>query len=135
MPVRRKLASWSASIILGASLLLAIAQQHSPPAQAQDATQEAAATDPSPDAPTIGPFGAQRFSLAPSDPGSVPYSALSDPEKEATDVAASIHDAETPPEAVAGWSAISQQYAEQAAVRRAEYEAGLAGISTNLGVE
>jgi hypothetical protein len=67
-------------------------------------------------------------------PGSLDPSGARAAEKEATDVAASIHEAEHPPEAVAGWSAIAQQHAEQAAIRRAEYEAGINGLA-DLGVE
>jgi hypothetical protein len=106
------------------------------PARAQAADDPAGDEPPAPtfEPEVIGPQGPARFSLAPADPGAVAYEDLSDLEKEATDVAASIMEAEHPPESVAGWSAIARQHAERAAVRRAEYQAGLTGMS-DLGVE
>ncbi len=136
MKARRKVVPWGTATILALSILVALAQQHSPPAQAQAADDEAQPAEPPPpsfEPPVIGPVGEQRFSLAPSDPGALTHADLSDLEKEAMDVAASIHEAEHPAEAVAGWSAISRQAAEQAAIRRAEYEAGIR--MADLGVE
>jgi hypothetical protein len=137
MPARRKLMSWSAASILAVSILFALANHQPPSARAQDAADddESEPTEQGTEGTVVvGPQGTARFSRAPADPGAVNYADLSQLEKEATDMAASIMEAEQPPESVAGWSAISHQYAEKAAVRRAEYEAGLSGTS-DLGVE
>jgi hypothetical protein len=106
------------------------------PARAEAADDPAGDDAPAPlfEPQVIGPQGPSRFAPSPADPGALAYDDLSDLEKEATDVAASIMEAEHPPESVAGWSAIARQHAERAAVRRAEYQAGLTGMS-DLGVE
>jgi hypothetical protein len=137
MMARRSMGAGVLAVCLfGTMLVLGGDQPRGARAQEADDDPDVADADPTPafEAPIIGPMGAQRFSLAPSGgaEGAVAFDELSGPEQEATDQAAEILAAGQPAASVAGWSAISRQHAERAAVRRAEYEAGVTG---DVGVE
>src|SRR5687768_7581976 len=86
MVARRRLMSWGSVLVFGATLLLALAQQQSRPAQAQDPggddEEEPDPGAPAFEPPAVGPAGNQRFSLAARDEGAVPLESLSAPERE-----------------------------------------------------
>ncbi len=132
MTARRSLGAGVFAVCLMVGMLI-LGGDRSPPAQAQVAEDPVGDEAPAPvgteGTVVYGPVGAQRFAPAPSGgTEAVAFDDLSGIEQEATDQAAEILEAGQPPESVTGWSAIARQHAEQAAVRRAEYEAGLAGM-------
>jgi hypothetical protein len=138
MPARHKLASWIAALLFGASILAALGQNQAPSAQTQDADggdepDRIEAEGATFEAPVVGPSGPQRFAPASGGgPEAVAFDDLSGAEQEATDQAAELLEAGQPKSSVAGWSAIAREHAEKAALRRAEYEAGVSG---DVGVE
>jgi hypothetical protein len=135
MTARRSLGAGVLAVCLLGTVLVLGGDQ--PPARAQEADHDPDDTgaEPAPafEPPVIPPQGEQRFSPAPSGgAAAVVFDDLSTLEQDVTAQARELIEAGQPPSSVAGWSAISRQHAERAAVRRAEYEAGVTG---DVGVE
>jgi hypothetical protein len=111
-------------------------------AAAFDGTHRAVAQDEPPTADEPAPpqeepvdrTGRPPFTLYPTEPGAIPFDALSPADQEIVMRQAEMADLNSGPDVTAAWSTYTRHAAAEAKVKRAAYQAGMTGFE-NVGVE